>query len=125
MFIQGFLSVLATAALVWAIPVSGHHSHGNYIIDEYTLLEGTVSEVHWINPHVWIYLEVEGESGEPEMWALEGGSVGAVRNRGWERDDIVAGDAIKVRCHMLRDLFPGCLLGFVTTEDGIVDREFD
>lgn len=123
--IQKILTVAAATAIVCAIPASAHHSHGNYIIDKYTLLEGTVREVHWINPHTWIYLEVEDESGKPALWALEGGSIAAVTNRGWERDDIVSGDSIKVRCHQLRDLSKGCLLGFVTTEDGIVDREFD
>ena len=125
MFLQRVFFSFLMSVFIWVVPASGHHSHGNYFINDYTLLEGTVREVHWINPHTWIYLEVQGENGESTMWALEGGSVAAVSNRGWESYYIVAGDRIKVRCHALRDLSPGCLLGFVTTEDGIVDREFD
>ena len=40
---------------------------------EYVNLEGTVTEVHWINPHIWIYLEITDQSGESAVWALEGG----------------------------------------------------
>jgi len=124
MLTRKILAIAATAANIWVLPASAHHSHGNYILDEYTLLEGTVREVHWINPHTWIYLDVEGENGEMQLWALEGGGIGAITRRGWTREDVVAGDTIAVRCHQLRDKSKGCLLGYVTTEGG-VETEWD
>jgi hypothetical protein len=124
MLTRKILAIAATAAVVWVLPASAHHSHGNYILDEYTLLEGTVREVHWINPHTWIYLDVEDENGEMQLWALEGGGIGAITRRGWTREDVVAGDTIAVRCHQLRDKSKGCLLGYVTTEGG-VETEWD
>ena len=45
--------------------LAAHHSHGNYNMTEYTTLTGIVKEVHWINPHTWIYLEVKDDKGEP------------------------------------------------------------
>jgi hypothetical protein len=48
----------------------------------------------------------------------------ALARRGWEKDDIQAGDNISVRCHQLRDGANGCLLGYVTTEGG-VEKEWD
>ena len=124
MSIRKFLAFAVTVAIVWAVPASAHHSHGNYILDEYTLLEGTVREVHWINPHTWIYLDVEDAEGEMTLWALEGGGINAITRRGWTREDVVAGDTIAVRCHQLRDHSKGCLLGYVTTEGG-VETEWD
>ena len=124
MLTRKILAIAATAAIIWGLPASAHHSHGNYILDEYTLLEGTVREVHWINPHTWIYLDVENENGEMQLWALEGGGIGAITRRGWTREDVVAGDTIAVRCHQLRDKSKGCLLGYVTTEGG-VETEWD
>jgi hypothetical protein len=118
MSIRKILITVAAAAIVWAIPASAHHSHGNYILDTYTMLEGTVREVHWINPHTWIYLDAENTDGSSALWALEGGGIAAITRRGWERDDVVAGDPIAVRCHQLRDLSYGCLLGYVTVEGG-------
>ena len=123
MSISRTLLVFLTAGIC-VIPASAHHSHGNYILDEYTHLQGTVRELHWINPHTWIYLEVEDENGEPQMWALEGGGIAALQRRGWARDDIVPGDTITVRCHQLRDLSLGCLLGYVTPEGG-EEKEWD
>ena len=65
------ISLAVVAAAVMTLPAWGHHSHGNYIMTEYLNLEGTVTELHWINPHIWIYLEVTDESGESAVWALE------------------------------------------------------
>ena len=62
------------AACTWLVPASAHHSHGNYELSEYTHLAGTVTQLHWMNPHTWIYLEVPGGDGESVVWALEGGS---------------------------------------------------
>ncbi len=124
MLIKKSLAVAAIAAVVWAIPAGAHHSHGNYQLEEYTYLQGTVREVHWINPHTWIYLEVEDTDGQAKLWALEGGGIAAILRRGWSRDDVEAGDTISVRCHQLRDRSLGCLLGYVTPEGG-VEKEWD
>lgn len=124
MRVRKLLYIFLVCASVSILPAAAHHSHGNYILDEYTLLEGTVREVHWINPHTWIYLEVEDENGEPQMWALEGGGIAAITRRGWTRESVVPGDTINVRCHQLRDLSLGCLLGYVQPEGG-EEKEWD
>jgi hypothetical protein len=115
---------LTGAVALWALPALAHHSHGNYIMTEYTHLEGKVTELAWMNPHTWIYLEVAGEDGEPVIWAMEGVSPGALMRRGWSKDSVKVGDTIKVRCHQLRDRSSGCLLGFVTPPGG-EEQEWD
>jgi len=105
-------------------PAAAHHSHGNYSLLEYTHLQGEVKEVLWLNPHVWIHLEVVDEDGEPSMWALEGGSIIALTRRGWSQDDVRPGDSVPVRCHQLKDGAKGCLLGYLTPPGG-VEKEFD
>ena len=125
--IDGRRALVAIAALVltlWGLPGSAHHSHGNYLTTEYTHLQGTVREIHWINPHTWIYLEVPGENDETTLWVLEGASPAELLRDGWARDDVEAGDTISVRCHQLRDRSNGCLLGFLTPEGG-VEKEWD
>jgi len=118
------LLLAALGSVGLAAPLAAHHSHANYRTTSYVNLEGTVTEVLWMNPHTWIYLEVAGDGGEPVIWALEGASPTELRADGWQRDDIQAGDHIKVRCHQLFDGSNGCLLGFVTPEGG-VEKEYD
>lgn len=122
---QPALWLTAVLALVASsLPAWSHHSHGNYLTTEYTQLQGTVREIHWINPHTWIYLDVPGENDQTVLWVLEGASPAELLRDGWARDDVEAGDTISVRCHQLRDRSNGCLLGFLTPEGG-VEKEWD
>jgi len=120
------IAVAAAAAALLSLPARAHHSHANYNTNEFTTLSGTITEVVWTNPHVWLYMEVAGAQGRPQMWALEGGSPTSLMRGGWQRDSIKPGDTVSVRCHRLRDRSEGCVLGFVTNINGTaMDKEFD
>jgi hypothetical protein len=120
------VALAAAAAVLLSIPAWAHHSHANYNTGEYTNLTGTITEVVWTNPHVWIYMEVANAQGRPQMWAMEGGSVTSLMRGGWQRNSIKPGDKISVRCNRLRDGSEGCLLGYVTNINGTaMDKEFD
>ena len=118
------LSLAAIAVHTLSLPAWAHHSHGNYQMTEYTFLEGMVKEVHWVNPHSWLYLEVRDADGQPMLWALETTNLNDLRRLGVTDDTVKVGDTISVRCHRLRDGSRGCLLGFLTPEDG-VEKEWD
>lgn len=118
------LLALATAALVFVNVARGHHSHANYDVTEYTHLEGMVTEVLWINPHIWIYIEVTDEDGSSAVWFLETATPSSLAQHGVTRDTVRVGDTVSVRCHQLKDSSNGCLLGYLTGRDG-VERLWD
>ena len=62
------LFFLLAAVTIVTMPAAAHHSHNNYAISEFTPLQGVVKEVHLINPHSRVYLEVKDEKGEPQLW---------------------------------------------------------
>ena len=115
----GTLAAQAVAVAAWA-----HHSHGNYAMTSYTEIEGTVTDVYWINPHAWMYMDVVNDQGQVESWALEAAGATTLIRGGVAQDDVKPGDKIRVRCHRMRDGTNGCLLGYVTTPDG-VEKEWD
>ena len=120
------LALAAAALAVAGVPAWAHHSHANYKTEAFINLSGTIKEVQWMNPHVWLYMEVADAQGRPKLWALEGGSVGALMRGGWQKDTMKPGDKVTVRCHHLKDEADGCLLGFVTGINGqAMDKEFD
>lgn len=116
------LAVIAAHAV--AFSAWAHHSHGAYAMTEYTQVVGTVTEVYWINPHAWVYIDVVDDTGQTVSWALEAAGATTLVRGGVDPDGVKAGDTISVRCHPLRDGSNGCLLGYVTTEDG-VEIEWD
>ena len=120
------IALAAVVAGLLSIPVRAHHSHANYNTAEYVTLSGTITEVVWTNPHVWLYMDVADAQGRLQMWALEGGSPTSLMRGGWQRDSMKPKDKVSVRCHRLRDGSEGCLLGFVTNINGTaMDKEFD
>ena len=114
-----------------AVSLAAHHSHANYDLSKWMVLEGTVKQVSMIAPHSLVYLDVKDEKGETITWALEATNPIGIMGNGVKREDVRAGDTIKVRCHVLRDGAKGCLLGFVTPTHGDkarghgVEREWD
>ena len=85
------LGLAVASCVAVGAPASAHHSHANYHTDEFTNLSGTVTEVAWLNPHVWLYMEIADEQGDPQLWAMEGGSPAALMRGGWQRDSLKAG----------------------------------
>ena len=115
-------SLVTLAAVFLAVPAWAHHSHNNYDVSKWTPMEGTVTEVHWLVPHSWIYMEIKNEKGEAAIWALEAANPPSIMENGVTKEHVKPGDRIKVRCHLLRDGAEGCLLGFVTPMHGNVAR---
>src|SRR5438552_14061667 len=85
----GLLS--ATAA------VQAHHAvAAEFDADKPVKLQGTVSRVDWINPHIWIHLDVKEPDGKVVDWAVEGGAPNAMFRRGWNKESIPAGVQVTV-----------------------------
>jgi hypothetical protein len=113
------LSLVAACAVCFAVSASAHHSHGQYA-ETFSDIEGVVKELHLLAPHSWIYLEVKGANGTPELWALEATNRAGLERAGVTREYVKVGDTVKARCHPLRDKTNGCLLGFLKAPDGSV-----
>ena len=99
------LSVLLTAALLvtW-VPVNAHHSFAAVFDVETSVdVSGTVTKVEWMNPHAWIYIDVDNGDGESTNWAFELGSPNGLMRRGWTRKTVQVGDTINVAGYRARD----------------------
>jgi len=96
--------LLAAAILAIYVPVSAHHSFPP-VFDAENIIEasGTVTKVEWLNPHVWIYVDVENEGGETENWGFELGSINGLIRHGWSRKSVQVGDEISVTGYRARD----------------------
>ena len=125
------LLVASFCCALVTLPIAAHHSHGNYDLSQWTVMEGTVKQVVFIVPHSIVYLDVKDAKGETGTWALEATNPQGIFSNGVKREDVRVGDTIKARCHRLRDGARGCLLGFVTPMHGDtarghgVEREWD
>ena len=97
---------LVLLCLSLALPAPAHHS--NAMFDKATVREETaiVREFQWTNPHVWIQILIETESGELEEWSIEGGGTNTLFRRGWRPNSFKPGDEIRIRFNPMLDGSP-------------------
>jgi hypothetical protein len=87
---------LAAAALACVASLaSAHHSFAVFDPMHPRTLVGTIKEVQWVNPHVWIVVSVPREGGADD-WTLEAPGVAEVKRNGWSRDTLKSGDKVTI-----------------------------
>ena len=101
-FSGGLVLALLSLATVTA---SAHHSvAGQFDSSKRLQLTGTISEVDWINPHVYIHLDVKDEKGAVTPWRLETLPTAMLRKAGLTKDMIIGGGmAVTVDAYLARD----------------------
>jgi len=92
-------ATILIAVIVLAAPVLGHHSDAGIDMNSSIILEGTVTEFHFRNPHAYFLMEASDEDGELAEWSLQMGSALGLSRRGWSRDTLVVGDRVRVEAH--------------------------
>jgi hypothetical protein len=75
----------------------GHHAFAaEFDITKPRKLQGTVTQMEWVNPHSWIHLDVKGADGKVVNWMVEGGSPNVLLRRGFTKKSLEAGAEIVV-----------------------------
>lgn len=97
-----------TGFCVWlvgaAAPVSAHHAFAaEFDADRPVEFSGTVTKVEWINPHVWIHLDVKKDDGTTENWAFEAGTPNVLFRRGFTRRSLLPGVDVLVDGYQAKD----------------------
>jgi hypothetical protein len=93
---------------LWALTTaaaSAHHSvAGQFDNSKRLQLAGTISRVDWINPHVYLQLDVKDEHGAVTAWRLETLPTAMLRKAGLSKDMIISGGmAVTVDAILARD----------------------
>jgi hypothetical protein len=112
------LALAGVAASLFALPALAHHSFAMFDQATTTSVSGTVMELEWINPHVWLHIEVTKDDGSTEEWSFEAGSTGQLSQSFWTADSVQPGETINVNFHPLKDGSNGGQLIDVTKDDG-------
>jgi hypothetical protein len=81
-------------------------------------VQGTVTKVEWMNPHIWIYVDMKDAGGGIAKWQCEGGSPNTLTRQGWRKDTLKNGDAVVIEGSRAKDGTNTCNARVVKTGDG-------
>jgi hypothetical protein len=95
---------VAAVLTVFAATASAHHSFAMFDQAKEVTLDGTLKELQWTNPHIWVQVMAKDPaSGKEVEWSIEGGSPNGLSRRGWSRNMMKAGDKLTVVIHPLKN----------------------
>jgi hypothetical protein len=102
-----FAVVLVAATLVVvAGSVSAHHSvSGQYDASRPLTLSGVISKVDWINPHVYLHLDVKEKDGAVTTWTLSTLPTAMMRRAGLTKESLQGqpGEVVTITAIAARD----------------------
>ena len=98
------VSLTAVAVAAFAAPALAHHSFAMFDAQKTVVLEGTVKQFEWVNPHSWLRIMVNDEkTGNQVLWAIELSSPSRLVTMGMRADSVKPGDAVSVTFHPMKD----------------------
>ena len=110
------------ASLVAASMGSAAFAHHSFAVffdaDKTVTVSGTVTEFQFRNPHGLIRLVAKDADGKEVQWRAETNSPSILERRGWAKDSLKAGDAIKIEGWAARDGSNYMRMRKVTRGDG-------
>ena len=110
---------LVAGLSIAAGPLSAHHGRGDaYDMQNPITLDGTVTEVRWANPHVVVFMDVEGEDGKVVNWGFENSNVSTLARQGYNRRTLRVGQKITAEVNPSRQGAPVGIVVAVILEDG-------
>ena len=110
--------LLILAHCLLATTVLAHHSA--VVFDESKSIQktGKVTQFIMRNPHMIITLDVTNDEGEIVEWKIEGQSIAAMRESGFDRQSVKVGDVVTIKMHPLKTGVPGGLIQGMIGADG-------
>jgi hypothetical protein len=98
------VSALSAALLLSAVPLVAHHSFAaEYDNNKPIKFSGKVTKVEWLNPHIYVYVDVKDNGGATVNYAVEGGAPNGLFRQGWRKDTLKVGDTLAVEGFLAKD----------------------
>jgi len=87
-----------------AVSLRAHHAFAaEFDSNKPVKFEGTVTKMQWLNPHVWLHMDVKTPDGSVESWAFEAGTPTVLFRRGFTKNSLLPGTRIVIDGYRAKD----------------------
>jgi hypothetical protein len=119
MSVKPSLMIAGIGLLLATVPAVAHHAFdAEFDVKKPIKVQGTVTKVEWVNPHVWVFLDVKGPDGTVVNWAFEGGAPNAMFRRGVKKSSVPPGMVIVIEGYQAKSGKPVASGKDITFPDG-------
>lgn len=116
-------SQVSVVLALWAPFAFAHHGFGTFDMTKEIEITGTVTDVAFVNPHSWLYLDVTRADGEHIAMRCEMRSATTLRRSGWTPEMFVVGEKVTIRGAPDRNARDACYVSTLVFADGSsIDR---
>ncbi|HEU4624695.1 MAG TPA: DUF6152 family protein [Steroidobacteraceae bacterium] len=120
------MKTVAVHAVVVAViltnTASAHHSFAMFDNTTEKTITGTLKELQWTNPHIWVQvINRDPVTGQDVEWSIEGASPNNLARKGWSRNSLKAGDKVVAVIHPLKNGENGGSLVRITVNGQTLD----
>ena len=101
---KGKIFIAAASVLAAALPVLAHHSiSAEFDPAKEFSIDGVITQVDWINPHIAVHVTVKDEKVGAGDWSCEGSPPATYRRAGLQRADFKIGEEVTLTCAAPKD----------------------
>jgi Family of unknown function (DUF6152) len=99
------LLVVAMGIAVSATLLAHHSVPGQFDMSKPVTLKGVITKIDWINPHIYVHLDVKDGSGATSTWALATLPTAMMRRAGLTRESLQGkpGEEVTINAVPARD----------------------
>ena len=95
---------VAGTTVARTVPLQAHHAFAaEFDARKQVSLKGAVTKVEWVNPHVWIHVDVKKPDGKIESWAIEAGTPNVLFRRGVTKQSLKSGTEVVIDGYQAKD----------------------
>lgn len=117
------IMLLTICLLASADEAVAHHSRSAYDLNTEISIEGTIVRIDWANPHTYLWVAEDADTGEPLTWQVEGSPAAYLRRHGWTRDTLQVGDRVTIRGNPGRKPEANIVvMSYIQNADVVLDR---
>ncbi|MBI2828626.1 MAG: hypothetical protein HYX77_05070 [Acidobacteria bacterium] len=104
--------------LVMSIAVAGHHGASGYDNTKMTILQASITEFIWRNPHSEVRFETVDKKGDLQRWVIEAPPPTMLTERGWTRKSLMPGAKVILHLNAAQNGAPTGILRKVVLPNG-------